>query len=182
MNHILGHSSNLHLQSAILKHGLCMFAFVILDYCNLSDHFVLDNYRGQKAQTRGQEQHYLDILFSLADNLRYNFARFAEASFRGLTHTVESRAKISKANKGLNSGANNPLYGKVPASAFQSGHVPANAMTINVYAIDNVLVQTFSSQVVAAKWAGVSRVTVQNYIKSGKVFKNQYRFKKSGSI
>jgi len=159
-----------------------MFAFVILDYCNLSDHFVLDNYRGQKAQTRGQEQHYLDILFSLADNLRYNFARFAEASFRGLTHTVESRAKISKANKGLNSGANNPLYGKVPASAFQSGHVPANAMTINVYAIDNVLVQTFSSQVVAAKWAGVSRVTVQNYIKSGKVFKNQYRFKKSGSI
>jgi hypothetical protein len=33
------------------------------------------------------------------------------------------------------SGANNPMYGKVPTSA----------MTINVYSIDNVLVSSFPS-------------------------------------
>src|SRR3954466_6448252 len=37
MNHIHGYSSNLHLQSAILKYGLSHFAFVILQYCNSSD-------------------------------------------------------------------------------------------------------------------------------------------------
>ena len=80
------------------------------------------------------------------------------------------------------SGDNNPMYGQSGALNPMYGITPTNAMTVNVYSIDNVLVQTFSSQVVAAKWAGVSRVTVINYIKSGKVFKNQYRFKKSGSI
>jgi hypothetical protein len=49
MDHIQNNSSNLHLQSAILKYGLSHFAFVILEYCISSDHFVLDNYRGQKA-------------------------------------------------------------------------------------------------------------------------------------
>ena len=89
-------------------------------------------------------------------------------------------------------GANNPMYGKVPANAFESGantgannpmygKVAANAMTINVYDIDNVLVHSFSSQVAAAEWLGVSNFTVHNYVKSGKVFKNLYRFTKSGS-
>jgi len=83
--------------------------------------------------------------------------------------------------------ANNPMYGKVPASAFQSGpnhplygKVAANAMTINVYSPDGKLIQSFSSQV-AANWLGVSNVTVHNYIKSGKVFNNLYRFENSGS-
>ena len=73
----------------------------------------------------------------------------------------------------------NPMYGKVPANAFQSGNVPANAMTINVYDIDNVLVRSFTSQVAAAEWLGVSRITVMNYIKSGKVWNNKYTFQKS---
>jgi hypothetical protein len=65
------------------------------------------------------------------------------------------------------------MYGKVPANGFQSGHVPANAMTINVYDIDNVLVHSFPSQV-AANWLGVSNITVSRYIKSGMVWNNQY--------
>src|SRR3954467_6601921 len=55
-----------------------------------------------------REQHYLDILFSLPDNLRYNFARFAEAPFKGLTHTPGSKAQMSDSQ----SGANNPMSGK----------------------------------------------------------------------
>jgi len=52
------------------------------------------------------------------------------------------------------------MYGKY-------GITPTNAMTINVYDIDNVLVRSFTSQVEAAEWLGVSNVTVHNYIKSG---------------
>jgi hypothetical protein len=94
------------------------------------------------------------------------------------------------------SGANNHMYGKVPASAFESGannpmygrtgelnpmfgQVPANAMTINVYDIDNVLVHSFPSQVAAAEWLGVNQSTVSRHIKSGKVYNNLYIFRKS---
>ena len=44
----------------------------------------------------------------------------------------------------------NPQYGKVPA----------NAMTINVYSIDNVLVRSFSSQSSCSEWLGVNQYTV----------------------
>jgi NUMOD1 domain len=80
------------------------------------------------------------------------------------------------------------MYGKVPANAFESGannpmygKVSANAMTINVYDIDNVLVHSFPSQVAAAEWLGVNQSTVSRYLKSGKVWNNQYRFTKSTS-
>jgi group I intron endonuclease len=169
MEHIRDNSSNLHLQSAMVKYGLSHFAFVILEYCLSSD--VLK-----------REQHYLDILFSLPANLRYNFARFAEAPFKGLTHTPESKALISDAKIG----ANNPMSCITPTNAFQSGannpmygKLPANAMTIYICSLDNVPVQTFSSQVAAAKWLGVSNITVSTYIKSGKVFNKLYVFRKS---
>jgi group I intron endonuclease len=169
MDHILNNSSNLHLQSAMVKYGLSHFAFVILEYCLSSDMLK-------------REQHYLDILFSLPANLRYNFARFAESPFKGLTHTPESKALISDAKIG----ANNPMSCITPTNAFQSGannpmygKLPANAMTIYICSLDNVPVQTFSSQVAAAKWLGVSNITVSTYIKSGKVFNKLYVFRKS---
>ena len=111
------------------------------------------------------EQKHLDWLFSLPESLRYNFLSTAGSSL-GYIHSEETRAKISEAN----SGANNPMYGKVPT----------HAMTINVYSeVDNQLVRSFSSQVAVAEWLGVSRGTVQNYIKSGKVWNNLYIFRKS---
>jgi group I intron endonuclease len=87
MDHINGNSSNQHLQYAIAKYGLSSFAFVILEYCIRSDLLK-------------REQHFLDILFSLAKELRYNFARFAEAPFKGFTHTPESKAQMSDSQSG----------------------------------------------------------------------------------
>ena len=52
-------------------------------------------------------------------------------------------------------------------------------MTINVYSLNNVLVRSFTSQVEAAEWLGVSNVTVSNYIKSRKAWNNKYWFRKS---
>jgi group I intron endonuclease len=169
MAHILNHSSNPHLQNAFLKYGLSHFAFVILEYCIPSDQLK-------------REQHYLDILFSLPAYLRYNFARVAEAPFKGLIHTPESKAQMSDSK----SGANNPMFGITPTNAFQSGDnnpmygkVAANAMTINVYSLDNILVSSFPSQVAAAKWLNTSPRTVYRYIKSGKVWNKLYVFRKS---
>ena len=68
-------------------------------------------------------------------------------------------------------GANHPMFGKVAALLF--------AMTIYIYSLDNVLVRSFTSQVAAAEWLGVSNVTVHNYIKSGKVWNNKFLFRKS---
>jgi len=135
MDHIHNNSYNLHLQNAIDKYGLSHFAFVILEYCLSSDIIK-------------REQLYLDILFSLPAYLRYNFAKFAEAPFTGLTHTPESKAQMSDSKSGANnhmygkthtpetrakmsdakSGANNPMFGKF-------GITPTNAMTINVYSL-----------------------------------------------
>jgi len=69
----------------------------------------------------------------------------------GRTHSPESKALISNSK----SGDNHPMFGKVAA----------NAMTINVYSLDNVLVRSFISQVAAAEWLGVSNFTVHNIIK-----------------
>lgn len=52
----------------------------------------------------------------------------------------ESQRKV------VRSGTNNPMFGKTPT----------NAMVINVYSLDNVLVNSFSSQVAAAKWLNTS--------------------------
>jgi group I intron endonuclease len=105
MNHILGHSSNQHLQYAIAKYGLSSFAFVILQYCIPSDLLKL-------------EQYFLDILFSLAKELRYNFSPTAGSSL-GVVRSEETRAKMSDSQQLVDrSGANHPMYGKVPANAF----------------------------------------------------------------
>jgi len=82
-----------------------------------------------------------------------------------ILHTPETRAKMSDSK----SGTLNPMFGKI------SG----NAMSINVYSLDNKLVRSFTSQVAAAKWLGVSNITVSNYIKSGKVWNKLYTFRKS---
>jgi len=177
MEHIRDNSSNPHLQSAMVKYGLSHFAFVILEYCLSSD--VLK-----------REQHYLDILFSLPANLRYNFARFAESPFKGLTHTPESKALISDAKIGANnpmsgitptnafqSGANNPMFGRTGANHPMFGRT--NGMTIYVYSLDGTLINSFSSQVATAEWLSVNHSTISRYIKSGKVWNNKYSFRKS---
>jgi hypothetical protein len=67
---------------------------------------------------------------------------------------------MSEAHKG----ANNPMYGKVAA----------NAISVYVYYLDNLLIHKFSSKLSAAKFLGVSSITVIRYLRSGKVFQGKY--------
>src|SRR5436305_8838429 len=83
VQHLVTNNTNEHLQNAIEKYGLVNFTFAVVEFCDLE---VLLK----------REQYYLDILFSLPANLRYNFARFAEAPFKGLTHSEESKAKYQE--------------------------------------------------------------------------------------
>jgi hypothetical protein len=96
------------------------------------------------------EQKYLDLLFALPKDLRYNFFSLpapsalragstfgikiieeSRANMQGRTHTADTRAKISAANQG----ANNPRYG---VSAV-------NATPIFVYNADtNKLIANYS--------------------------------------
>jgi group I intron endonuclease len=151
---------------------------------------ILYSIRSARARAALSRYSFLSLYLR---HLRYNFLPTAGSSL-GYKHTEDALAKMSEAKSGTNhpmygkSGALNPMYGKVPANAFESGannpmygKVSANAMTINVYSPDGKLIQSFSSQVAAANWLGVSNVTVHNYIKSGKVFNNLYRFENSGS-
>jgi len=96
----------------------------------------------------------MDVLGSPANHPMY-----------GESHSDETRAKMSE----VKSGENNPMFGKVAA----------NAMTIKVYSPDGKLIQSFSSQVAAAKWLNISRTTFREYLSTGKVWNNQYIFRKS---
>jgi len=206
VQHLVINNTNDHLQNAIEKYGLENFTFAVVEFCDL--YVRLE-----------REQHYLDILFSLPAYLRYNFSRFAEASFKGLTHSEETLARMSDSHtgkthsEGTRAKMSDSRTGKTPTpetrvkiSETMSGrthtpHTPetrakmsdsksgtlnpmfgkisGNAMTINVYSLDNVLVRSFTSQVAAAGWLGVSNITVSNYIKSGKVWNKLYTFRKS---
>jgi hypothetical protein len=93
----------------------------------------------------------------------------------GKTHTPESKAQMSDSQQLVDrSGANNPMYGRTGANNPMYGKVAANAMTIYIYSLDNVLVHTFTSQASAAKYLGVSNITVFRHLRSGKEFQGKY--------
>jgi len=94
VDHLVDNSTNEHLQNAIAKYGLSNFTFAVVELC-VPEVFLL------------REQHYLDILFTLPANLRYNFNSTA-SSMLGYKHTPESLAKMSN----YKYGANNPMYGR----------------------------------------------------------------------
>jgi group I intron endonuclease len=66
-DHVMGRSSNQHLQYAIKKYGLSCFVFLVVEFCATSD-------------LLSREQHWLNWLFSLSASLRYNFSPTAGSS------------------------------------------------------------------------------------------------------
>lgn len=160
-------SSNIHLQHAIVKHGLSSFVFMVLVLC-------------EPTELVRHEQQFLDWLFKLPSHLRYNFLPTAYSKL-GSKPTEESKALMSAAKIG----DKNPIFGKVPPSAFRSGPEhpkygkvgfppTPNARAVYIYSVNGLLVQKFPTQVAAAEWLGVSRATIQNYIKSGKPYNKKY--------
>jgi group I intron endonuclease len=84
IQHLVTNNTNEHLQNAIAKYGLENFTFAVVEFCDLE---VLLQ----------REQHYLDILFSLPANLRYNFSPTAGSSL-GVVRSEETRTDEKKIN------------------------------------------------------------------------------------
>lgn len=83
VDHVVDGNSNEHLQNAITKHGLENFVFVVVELFEVEPNISPE---GAKAQLLEREQFYLDWLFSLPVEFRYNFLPTAGSSFRIFTH------------------------------------------------------------------------------------------------
>src|SRR5262249_78560 len=103
-DHLINHGSNLYLQRAIVKYGLAVFVFKVIEQCSTD-------------QLLAREQHWLGWLFFLpvpprdgpcndvpgprgGSNFHYNFISKAGAAHKGMAHSKESKAKLSDACKG----------------------------------------------------------------------------------
>lgn len=153
---MIGHASNLHLQRAILKYGLAVFTFKVIEQCD-------------KSLLFSREQHWLNWLFDLPENLRYNFSPTADSPL-GVKHTPETRAKISAAKVGNTNAVGN-------SSAV--GHISPIRKAVFVYTLEDELVQSFNSLTEASNFLGVSKVTVSRAVKLGYTIKGQYRVRTS---
>jgi hypothetical protein len=140
----LNDGRNIHLQRAIALYGLPAFIFIIAEFCKSQDVIA-------------REQHYLNWLFSLPSNLRYNFNPIADKP----PMTPDTRAKMSSAK----SGSNNPNYGQV---AY-------NVVGVSVFTLDGKLVKSFESQQAAANFLGLHQSTVNKAIKRGHTLKSLYK-------
>jgi len=119
------------------KYGLAIFTFSVIELVT-------------KDLLLSREQHWLDWLFSLSPNFRYNFAPTA-GSCLGTTRSSETRKKISAAM----SGSNNLNYGKLAR----------NALGVSIFTKDGLLVKSFDSQVEAAKYLGVTQPAVARAVR-----------------
>jgi hypothetical protein len=100
-----------------------------------------------------REQVWLNWLFDLPAPLRYNFLPTAGSSLgaKRSKNSEEHNAKISAAMN----------------------------VSVDVYTLDNVLVQTFASQKLAAEWIGVVAPIISRAIKLGHIVNRKFIVRKS---
>ena len=118
-------------------------------------------------------------------------------SLTGHVHSEETKGQISESLKAKDlSGENNPFFGRRHSEAsreamsnalsgsnhYMFGKVAINAKSTYLYGLDNKLISVFSSKTELAQHLGVSRGTVNKYMKStsGTAFKNLYFLSRRG--
>lgn len=104
-----------------------------------------------------------DVKKKISDSLKSKDLSGTNNPFSGKTHTDESLRKMSEAN----SGANHYNWNK-PAH---------NVKPVSLYDLEDNLIKNFKSKSELADYLGITRRTVNNYLKSGKVFKDEWVFK-----
>lgn len=151
-NHFI-ESTNIHLRNAINLYGVSAFEFIVVEFVEILAETPSSSI---KALLLMREQSYLNWLFSLPENLRFNFLPLA-GSCLGLKHTDEIKAKYSGENH------------------YAHGLVAHNAKTVSIFTLEGELVQSFPSLLTAANFLGISQVAVCLAIKRRSIVKKMYR-------
>jgi len=107
------------------------------------------------GSTRSEE-----VKNKIRDSLKSKDLSGANNPFFGETHTDESLKKMSKANSG---------------TKHYNWNKPAHNVTpVSLYDLENNLIKNFKSKSELADYLGITRRTVNNYLESGKVFKEKW--------
>jgi hypothetical protein len=139
---------------ALLKHGYSNFSLEILEFCK-SEYLLI------------REKHFIDLL-----KPAYNISQDPSAPMSGLTHSDETRKKMSDTHKKIDNsgrfktGENNPNYGKL--------------ITVEVFDLELNTKTTFGSISEAARALNINQKTISNYFirNQKKPYKGRYVFTK----
>jgi len=173
--------SNMLIYKAILKYNYSSFSLDILEYCETGnvlyrEQYYIDSLKPgynilQIAGSTLGYKHTEETLekFKLrkySDEARANLSEAAT----GRVLSEETKAKISDARKGIKLSDDTKL--KISATtAFNIG------VAVEIANIETGKSELFPTMTDAALALGISRTTVKNTIKSGKVFRNMYIIK-----
>lgn len=196
--HLKSDKSNVRLERSINKYGLSQFSFIVFEFYSDGKnvlHPLVKNQNNKSTlsltdlETLYIQSFKMDSLFNFkfeaTSMVGYKHTEEALAKMRfrmqrekhpmfGVKHSEEAKAKISAAFKGKN----NHRYGVVVSKESKSLMAAAKSKgVIEVYDKNYNLVISFPNAVLTAEWVGTHKSTVGRYIKSGKLFNNQYYFK-----
>jgi group I intron endonuclease len=91
----------------------------------------------------------------------------------GKKHSIETKLLLSKP------GILNPMYGKKHSDLTKiKMKMASSKFRIDLYDINHKLLNTFNNNVELATFLNIHKSTVGRYIKSNKIYKNMYYFKK----
>jgi group I intron endonuclease len=183
LEHITGTKSNRALQKAIQKYGLENFEFYVYEY-------YLDNDPNKLINLE------TDYINKFDFDLLYNFKKLA-TSMLGYTHTEEAISKMKERFKEIE---NHPMFNKTHTQEtkhliskpgelnpmYAKKHTEETRLLMSLrksknivalYDINNNLVKEFNNNVELANFLKIHKTTIGRYIKSGKIWNNQYYFK-----
>lgn len=183
--HLSGSKSNKVLQRALKKYGLQNFNFIVYEF--------ISNLENTKNIINIETSYIASFDF---DSL-YNFKANA-SSLQGYKHTEEAKAKMRRR---FSDKTKHPMFGKKhsaetlkliskPGSKnpmFGLKHTPEtiekikkarSKYTVELLDSNNVFLKSFINNVELANFLNINKSTVGRYIKSKKLFKNQYYFRK----
>jgi len=192
MDHFLD-SSNIHLRNAINKHGLENFVMIVIEYVEINPEESLEV---NKANLLAREQFYLDQLFTLPEESRYNFLPTAGSSLgylhseetkqkisstlAGYQHSEEAKANMSEAKKGENhalfgkshtEGTRQQISDSLTGRKLNAEHRKriSTALSTPIYVFDSntqKLLATYSGIVAASKALKIYNQTIKKYLTS----------------
>lgn len=185
LDHLKGRSSNLRLQKAFKRHGINKFDFVVYAFAKYSVPLITD-------------METLFMSYFPKDKL-YNF-KYDAASMYGYKHTDESIAKMKKRfldpqnhpmfekthsqeSKNLISkpGVLNPMYGRKHSESTKTLISNKLSSPVSLYDNNNTYILTFNNNVQLSEFLGCAKSTIGLYVKTGKLFKKKYYFKKENN-